>query len=148
MIKFRVVGKPEPKGSKSAFPIRRKDGGIGVATKEANPNAKGWMDLVGAEAQRHVPEGGLIDGPVRLTLLFTLLRPKSISEKKRPFPTVKPDIDKIERAVMDGLAGKIYTDDSRVVQKVSGKQYGDTPGVEITVEEMQGMGGWSRYEKI
>ncbi len=138
MIKFKVVGKPEPKGSKTAFPIKRKDGGVGVATKEANPNAKGWMDLVGSAAQNHVPETGLIDGPVKLTLKFTLLRPKSISEKKRPFPIVKPDIDKIERGVMDGLKGKIYTDDSRVVQKVSSKTYGDVPGVEIVVEEVEG----------
>ena len=136
MIKFRVVGKPEPKGSKTSFPIKRKDGGVSVATKEANPNAKGWMDLVGAAAQNHVPETGLIDGPVKLTLEFTLLRPKSISEKKRPLPIVKPDIDKIERGVMDGLKGKIYTDDSRVVQKVSSKVYGEIPGVNIVVEEV------------
>ena len=42
-------------------------------------------------------------------LLPDLPRPKTIKPSKRPYPHVRPDIDKLERAVLDGLTGVVFS---------------------------------------
>ena len=136
MIKFTVYGEPKTKGNLSSFPFQKKDGRLGVRTIDQNPKTKQWQGLVARVAQEHMPEDGIITGPVEINLKFYLLRPKSVSKKKRPLPTVKPDIDKLERAVLDGLTGIIYADDNLVCDKKAIKRYGDPPRVEIEVKKI------------
>ena len=58
---------------------------------------------------------------------------------------MKPDLDKLERATLDGLAdGGALRDDSRIVAITAVKTYPgghldalDTPGAVITLHEMQ-----------
>jgi crossover junction endodeoxyribonuclease RusA len=46
------------------------------------------------------------------------------------YPAVKPDIDKLERAVLDGLtAGGAWTDDAQVVSCLTVKDYADAGAV-------------------
>ena len=129
MIKFTAYGKPETKGSTKAF-VR---GGRAIITND-NPKTKAWQTIVAWEAQRNRP-GDIIQEAVQVNLKFYFLRPKSVPVKKRPFHTVKPDIDKITRAVLDGLKGTIYSDDSVVVKLIVEKEYGDPPRCEIEVKE-------------
>lgn len=129
MIKFTAYGKPETKGSTKAF-VR---GGRAIITND-NPKTKAWQTIVAWEAQRNRP-GDIIQEAVQVNLKFYFLRPKSVPVKKRPFHTVKPDIDKITRAVLDGLKGTIYSDDSVVVKLIVEKEYGDPPRCEIEVNE-------------
>jgi len=46
--------------------------------------------------------------------------------------TVKPDLDKLERAVLDGLADICFGDDAVVVKITGSKFYSPTEGVQIT----------------
>ena len=142
MISFTVYGTPVPKGSTTPYPIMKdgkpvlsKTGRPVVVTQNANPKTKDWQRLVSLSAQEHRPEK-LFDGPVEVALLFYLYRPQSVSEKKRPMPTVKPDLDKLIRAILDGLKGKIYSEDARVCKVQASKHYGDPPRVEIVVSEI------------
>jgi len=129
-ISFTAYGIPQPKGSTKAFVVK----GRAITTSD-NTKLKPWHEVVAYAAQAHRPKGGIIRGAVAVELSFYLLRPKSVSEKKRPHHTVKPDIDKLARGVLDALKGVIYSDDSVVVDLHPRKAYGNPPRVEITVRE-------------
>jgi Holliday junction resolvase RusA-like endonuclease len=52
----------------------------------------------------------------------------------------KPDLDKLERAVWDALAGLIYVDDAAVCSSASRKFYAtdkEPPGVRIRAERIE-----------
>lgn len=129
-ISFVAYGIPQPKGSTRAFVKKGR-----VITTSDNPKLKDWHKIVAFMAQTNRPEK-LIQGAVSVKLKFYFLRPASVSEKKRPYHTVKPDIDKLTRAVLDALKGTIYGDDSQVVKLDLGKEYGDPPRVEVEVGEV------------
>lgn len=62
-------------------------------------------------------EGPKIEGPVMLDIGFFFPIPKSWSKKKKENPptfTKKPDIDNLLKAIMDGLNGVAWDDDSQV----------------------------------
>ena len=105
-----------------------------------------WREAVRAETQRamngHLPAFG----PVHVEAFFYLPRPKSHyrtgrnAHLLRPsaprYPFGKPDVDKLARAVLDGLtAGGAWRDDSQVVRLLAIKEYGiDVVGAVITTE--------------
>lgn len=53
------------------------------------------------------------------------------------FPSAKPDLDNVVKAVLDGLNGVAYKDDARVVGIHSVKIYSDNPGVLVEVSRME-----------
>lgn len=138
MIEFTVYGKPVPKGSTRPWAVMKdgepvlKNGRPVVVTTGDNKGTKNWQRLIAATAQRYVSEK-IYDGAVSLEVEFYFMRPASVSEKKRPFPTVKPDLDKLVRSVGDALKGVIYTEDARIVRLIASKDYGDRPQVVIRV---------------
>ena len=82
----------------------------------------------------HAKQAGCkpINSPIIISMKFILKRPKTV---KRDQPTVAPDLDKLVRAVNDGLTGVAFIDDSQVVQINASKTYGETPGVIIEINE-------------
>lgn len=162
---FTVFGEPQPAGSKQAFPLldkkhickcgsiagllplRRENGSIIVNVTDDNKDTKAWRKHV-SQTAREEYSGPLLTGFVSLGCVFYLLRPKghygSGSNERRlkpsapAFPGVKPDLDKLMRAVGDGLtqAKNVYTDDAQIVDGGQKKRYGSPPRVEITVSEL------------
>lgn len=68
--------------------------------------------------------------------------PKSLSRKKRTallgLPVMKkPDIDNIEKSVIDGMNGTIFYDDSQVWATFGVKRYGETSRVDVKVVECE-----------
>lgn len=47
--------------------------------------------------------------------------------------TSKPDLDNIEKAVLDGLNGVTWKDDAQIVAKFSSKAYDEEPRAEVTI---------------
>ena len=89
-----------------------------------------WREAVRAETQRAMNGSGPMSGPLRIDLSFTLPRPKSLP-KRTLFPAKRPDLDKLTRAVLDGLtAGGAWADDSQVVTLVAYKRYPTGPAAE------------------
>jgi Holliday junction resolvase RusA-like endonuclease len=90
-----------------------------------------WEKVVKEEALLHfvVP----FNGPVAVSLAFFLKRPKS--RRKDNFVETTPDIDNLEKAVLDGLNGVAYLDDKFVVVKNAVKRYVvvGVPRVEVVV---------------
>lgn len=83
-------------------------------------------------------------GPVRVEIDFYVTRPPSIKRGKREFPIVPPDVDKLCRAVNDGLNqgpdgkannGRLWGDDSQIVELEAHKFYADdrAPGANIRI---------------
>lgn len=133
-ITFFAAGKPETKGSARAFVI----GGRARITND-NPRAKSWAGVISTAASAAY-SGELLDGPLRIEIVFLLSRPKSHFTKKGLRPTApeycdrKPDIDKLARCALDALTGVIFTDDARVVRLSSSKRYAESAtGAEFTI---------------
>ena len=131
---FIVYGEAIPKGSTRAFVVNGK-----AVTTNANIRTKDWQTLISMAAQQKKPDKP-IEGAVDILLNFYLPRPKSVSEKKRPLPIVKPDLDKLIRCVLDSLTGIYFLDDAQVCKVEALKRYGDTPRVEIFVAGQEGEG--------
>lgn len=142
-IRLRVIGTPITKGSMQVLPRRkfpfsvRTFGellGSVIVTSASTHALKAWEKAVRAAAHQAAAGRAPFDGPVELTAIFSFLRPKSVSEKKRPEHTVKPDLDKLLRGILDPLSGVVYVDDAQIIRVQVGKQYAEVPGVEITIQ--------------
>ena len=129
-VNFTVYGIARPKGSMRAFVA----GNRAVVTNN-NPSTKHWQNLVATMAQQNRPSK-IFEDAVSVKLEFQFIRPKSIKESQRPFPIVAPDIDKLQRCILDGLTGIIYKDDCQVTNVVASKSYGDEPMVIVEVREV------------
>lgn len=137
-----VYGTPAPAGSKKAVPMGRGPGARwGVV--DANPKAKPWKNLVAQQAGEVMAGRPLLRGPLHVTFLFTVRRPKGHVGTRgiRPgaprHPTVQPDVLKLARGVEDALSGVVYADDAQIVDERLRKQYGEQEGVEIVVMELR-----------
>lgn len=142
-LSFVVHGIPAPQGSK-----RHVGHGVMVeSSKAVGP----WREAVRAECQRAIEAGGtpVMDGPVHVQLRFWLPRPKGhfgtgrnggVLRGSAPlWPAGKPDLDKLERAALDGLtAGGAWRDDSQVVVVTAIKVYADAhpPGLEVLIGDL------------
>ena len=137
ILQFTVSCKPEPQGSSRGFPIKRRDGRIGVSITSANPKLHGCREIVSYAALEAVTKSALCRPvaprgvPVALDIVFNFTKPHSA--KKRESPVVKPDLDKLCRAVLDSLTGVIYADDAQVIQLTAGKYYSPRESVDVTV---------------
>lgn len=134
---FFVPGTPAPQGSK-------KHVGNGVMI-ESSKHLKPWRARVAWLARQHIRRSHT--GPVKLEMQFYFRRPKrhygtgrnsdNLKLSAPAMHTQKPDIDKLERAILDALTGIAYIDDSQVVKVVKSKQWrlsqSIDPGVQITV---------------
>ncbi len=148
-ITFEVVGQPATQGSKVEQVIRGRGGnpiiknGRALTTiREDNPRLAQWRQEV-AHAARQVYDGPLILGPVSLWLAFVRPRPKGHfgtgrnAAKRKPlapeYPTTKPDLSKLTRAVEDALTKVVWYDDSQVVELHVTKRYGEYFSVTVSI---------------
>jgi Holliday junction resolvase RusA-like endonuclease len=92
----------------------------------------GWRSLIGWEARLAGATPHSL--PTKITITFFMPRPKTV---KRAWPSVAPDLDKLIRAVLDGLTGVAYEDDGQVVQIEAQKLYGASVGAEIRLETLE-----------
>lgn len=146
-ICFFAAGRPAAQGSK-----RHVGGGRLIeSSRQVGP----WREIVRQAAIEVMAGRPPIEGPVYLVQVFALPRPKShygtgrnSGQVKRGAPhrpPVRPDLDKLARAVGDALTGICYHDDAQVVNLCAAKYYVmpsgrlSVPGVEIRVH---GEGCW------
>ena len=127
---FQVFGDPVPQGSKRAFVVKNR----AVVVDDNKATLRSWrtavVDAARAELNGEAPELG----PVRITLMFFLRQPK---RPKAPVPITKPDVDKLARAVLDGMTDAgVFRDDSQVTTLTVRKRYTtEAPCVRVFVDE-------------
>ena len=134
MITFTVpgtaVGKGRPRiGKRGSFSM--------LFTPEKTVNYEGLVRLAAHQAMAGRP---LLLDAVAVSIEIDVQVPASWSGKKQRlalagaiFPTTKPDIDNVEKAIFDALNGTAWKDDVQVVDVVKRKRYSDTPRVVVTI---------------
>ena len=132
-LSFRVFGIPVPEGSTRAWVHDGK-----AYTTHSNKRLLGpWRDSI---ANAAVGRTTTLDRPASVRVTFYLPRPKSRTRKRStpfPYPDVRPDLDKLVRAVLDALTHIAWNDDSQVVHIETSKVYASTsvpPGAQIDIE--------------
>jgi len=112
-----VRGIPAPQGSK-----RHVGGGRMVESSRA---VGPWREAVRAQTQLRMDKSGFVpaEGPVAVFINFYLPRPKTLP-KKTTQHIKRPDLDKLARAVLDGLTeGGAWLDDAQVMRLQAQKNY-------------------------
>lgn len=91
-----------------------------------------WMTVVGKRLDGELAVG------IEAHYAIPTSKPKKIQAAMRDGfvrPTTKPDIDNVIKAVLDGLNGVAYADDSQVVEISASKCYSDDPRVVVIVKD-------------
>lgn len=134
VLEFLVPGKPVQQGSKTVFMVK----GRPVLADANAARLKPWRKLVQAYAQEHWAMADTLEGPVAVVIEFRFERPKSV---KREFPAVVPDVDKLERAILDALTdARVFNDDAQVVVLKGSKVYAEAAGAFVQVGVIEGEG--------
>lgn len=136
MIHIVVYGAPQGKGR----PRMSKFGGVYTPAKTA-----AYESVVRFAAGQGMIGHSLFENPVGVKIRACFAVPESYTKKKkalaeqgRLFPAKKPDIDNIQKAVLDGCNKVVWKDDALIVKIEMTKEYSDKPRVEIDVYEMRG----------
>lgn len=120
-IVYSVNGTPAPQGSKTRTRYGMRD-----ASKALKP----WRDAVKEASAEQADLTDTVTGGVRVHLNFRFTRP---AKPVREYPPL--DIDKLCRAVLDGMTqGGIIEDDRHVTHLTAVKQYHEHPGVIIRID--------------
>lgn len=126
---FVVLGKPV------AQPRHRASfrGGFAKMYIPREHPVHGFKERIIAEAIKQNPVK--IEGCVRLDLMFAFAQKKG---RVGQFKISKPDLDNLEKAVMDALTtAGVWCDDAQVVEKHSTKIYGKIDATSIFVTPLE-----------
>lgn len=139
-----VAGLPVTKGS--LVPIKLRKGaraGETVIVEQTRAKLTPWLRAIKTAgktlAADRLPDGP-IDGPVAMMLVFRLPRPKARRGPWRAWPVGRGagDVDKLARAILDGLTGSVIGDDSQVTDLMALKRYWppDQQGCEVRIRPL------------
>lgn len=142
-IEFFVPGAPAPGGSKSPY-LNKNTGRINLAP--ASKKTKDWRAVVRLAAEAAY-DGPLLTGPISLSIIFVMPRPKNhygtgrnagMLKASAPYwHTKTPDRTKLIRSTEDALKHVIWNDDSQVCAGRVQKVYGDKPGARIVIQDLR-----------
>jgi Holliday junction resolvase RusA-like endonuclease len=127
-VYFEVKGDPVPKAR--ARTVRK-----GGRTWSFTPKKVAvWEKTVKEEAAKHFAEP--LVGPIQISMIFYMNRPQS--RRKDVWVPTTPDLDNLEKAILDALNGVAYEDDRFVVAKNAQKKYirRDEPRVCVRVTSL------------
>lgn len=99
-----------------------------------DPDSEKYKKIVQSYAQEAILKAGShnfpISGPVSMEMFFCIPIPRSWSKKATEQAqngmikhTFKPDLDNLEKIVMDALNKLVYVDDAQVCEKNTRKEY-------------------------
>lgn len=137
IVHFNVPGQPVGKG-------RPRIGRVGAHARMFTPaKTVNYEGMVAMAAQTAMAGRGLIECAVQVRMEIDCQVPASWSGKKQRdalaghvFPTTKPDVDNVEKAIFDAMNGVVWKDDVQVVDVVKRKRYAAVPGVRVWVQPL------------
>ena len=133
LVTVWVPGRPETQGSTRCF---MPQGSRKPVIVHDNRRLEAWRTAVTflvKHAAHKVRWDTPLDEPVEVVATFYLAAPK---RPRFELPAVKPDLDKLQRAIGDALGNGILKDDSRIVHWDVWKRYGAEPGVKLTLTRL------------
>lgn len=152
-ITFAVRGLPVAQGTARAFVA---GGKARIATDSNRPNSPigAWRGAIASAASEAMGQEPAWAGPTTVTVFFVFPRPASHylpANGRRAVPELrldaprfhvgKPDIDKLERALLDGITNVVVRDDSQVAGVRKWKVYEDDerrPGCQVQIDQLKG----------
>lgn len=147
MITFFVPGVPvgKQRARSSTRITTGANGKAKAATRHYTPaETVNYEALVSWTAKKAFGSLPLITGPVDIELRIFLPVPASWSKRRRALaldglvlPTVKPDVDNIEKAISDALNKVVWRDDAQVCDVVKRKRYSEQPGVMVRIKPIE-----------
>lgn len=142
-----VPGHPKPAGSKRVFLVSKAGGPQRpVVTDDSGAKGRDWRVAI-QHAIAAVHTAPPLTGPLDLSCYFTVTRPLGHSGRRGlrpsapPYPTTRPDVTKLLRAVEDAATGLLWADDAQIVTQSATKRYGARPGVVIHCRPLIGPEG-------
>lgn len=157
-ISFAVRGLPVAQGTARAFVAGGK-ARIATDANRSNSPIGAWRAAIASAAAAAMGASDEMMGepawktPVTVTVWFVFPRPLSHylpAGARRPEPelrldaprfhTSKPDIDKLERALLDGITNVVVRDDSQVAGVRKWKVYEDEerrPGCQVVISKLR-----------
>lgn len=133
MITVNVDGRPAPKGSRNVG--RTKTGK--TYTYPGSRYEAPWTDAVKKATQTVMRHHDQPDPPYEIRLEFRLEHPTK-NRREMPWWSTKHDLDKLARAVIDGLVkGGAMSDDRHVIALTATKRYvqaGEAEGVNAQIQ--------------
>lgn len=136
-IEFEVLGDPKALKRHRTF---RKGNFMGAY----DPSKGDKADFL-AKAMIYVPKIP-IDGPIFLFLKFYFSRPKShfrtgkksheLKDNAPLYHTVRPDIDNLQKFILDSLNKVFWKDDTLISYIVAEKCYSFAPRIEIKIKQL------------
>jgi Holliday junction resolvase RusA-like endonuclease len=146
-LAFAAHGIPKGQPRPRAYAMRM--GSRYTARMYADPSAADWTARVAAAIGSHPRRNALepiFCGPVSVTMVFDLPRPKShftpngaLRLNAPHYCTTKPDADNLAKLVLDVLtkAGWVWKDDAIVASLSVIKNYNDAnPGVGVSIDRL------------
>ncbi len=139
--RFYVPGKPVPQGSKRWLP--------GGKMIEANSDLRPWRATVTTYARQAMSAtkdvSFPLDRPLLVVMAFSFIRPKShygtgknagkVKDNAPEYVITTPDLDKLVRAVNDGITDAgMWVDDSYVSIMQVSKRYAEQAGVTVMID--------------
>ena len=136
-IAFTVHGKPVGQG-RPRTTVRN-----GRAIIYKPETSKRYEAEIAKEAKNAMGETKPFTGPVSLELSVYKAPPSGATKKQREdmlkgeiFPTTKPDLDNVIKAVADALTGVVWEDDKQVVMIDAAQYFAEEPLVKIEVADI------------
>jgi Holliday junction resolvase RusA-like endonuclease len=136
-VSFKVAGKPRGKG-------RPRFRNAGRFTQVYTPQET--LAYEKEVAEEYTRAGGyMFEGPVWVTVMMCFQIPKTATKKDQEamrnyeiVPNCRPDVDNVLKAVLDGLNGVAYHDDTQVTVVLCERCYADEACIEVEVRELPG----------
>jgi len=135
IISFNLPGKPHGKGRPRITRTGR------AYTPEATREAEGFIRHQAAQAMDGVE---VLRGAVQAWVEVEIEPPQNTSKKLRKsmmdgevFPTKKPDMDNVIKAIFDACNGVVYLDDKQVVKLSMMKRYGERDITTVSFQSME-----------
>lgn len=109
----------------------------------SDPVSAAYEQSVGYSARYAMGPAKPLEGPLSLQIDAVATPPASWSKKRREraasgfeYPTTRPDIDNIVKAILDGCNGVAFLDDKQVVEVSAAKRYGYQACVFVQITAM------------
>ena len=143
-VRFVVPGEPRAKG-RARSRIAKGKTGQQFVTHYTPKETVEYENLVRMAAHEAMAGAAPTSFPCAVSIWAFCSVPASWSNKKRAkalaglvLPTGKPDLDNLEKAILDGMNKIVFRDDSGVCDVIKRKRYSETPRVEVSVRELDG----------
>lgn len=137
-LKVFIPGLPQGKGRARSRVVHA--GGRAFATHYTPAKTRAYEGVIAHAGAAAMNGAAPMTCPVLLHFVAILPVPQSWPAWKREaalaggvMPTTKPDMDNVEKALLDGFNEVIWKDDVQVVDCTKSKRYGEVPGISVTI---------------